>query len=178
MKRFVCITCLLPAIIATLAALLAAPVTTAGAHPAVIIHKTETVHKELSFASTGCDVGAWNGVTYVPAECPRPIPVYKLVRFRVSAFWPSTVTLSGVVNAAARRGGPVGMKVSLWVDEKRVKTSEVEARGPKLRPITVSRTYRLPKARHAVKLTIQPLAEPEGLVGLRLGNSTLSASTE
>ena len=177
MKRLVCTTSLIAVIIAAVAGLLAAPATTAGAHPPVIIHKTETVHKELSRNGTGCEIGAWNGVTYVPAECPRPIPVYKLVRFRVSAFWPSTVMLSGVINAGVRVGGPIDMKVSLWVDEKRVKTSEVEVRGAKLKPITISRLYRLPKARHAVELTIQPLSEPSGLEGIRLGDSTLSAST-
>lgn len=168
------------------AAVLAAGLTAAQGKPRPVkINKTRSDNREVSYATTGCEVvgvgppGPIYGPTPIPVPeaCHRGIFVSELLGFQVVAPRAVPVYVSGELDA--KGSSRMRAKVILFVDGVRVARKPLlftKAEG-RYAHLQITGTSELSKGAHRVELSIRP-AEEEGLVGMTRRFLKLTVSTE
>jgi hypothetical protein len=158
--------------------------TNAVAARPVVINKTKTDNREVSYASDLCAVGVVPpGPRYEPGPppvtepCHRGIWVSELLGFQVVAPRAVPVYISGELGA--KGSSRIRAKVILFVDGARVTRKPLlfTQGGGRYAHLQITGTTELPKGAHRVELSIRPVEE-EGLVGLTRRFSKLTVSTE
>lgn len=161
----------------------------AGAVRPVVIKKTKSDDREVTYATFGCEVAVVPGGPPAPIYEPPPLPVpdpeachhgiyiSELLGFQVVAPRAVPVYVSGELNA--KGSSRIRAKVILSVDGVRVARKPLlftKADG-RYAHLQITGTAELSKGAHRVELSIRP-AEEEGLVGMTRRFLNLTVSTE